>query len=124
MIKKADIVLFFVILVFGLLISWYSIASAVTGQQVIITAGGQVYGTYDLMQDQEIEVTQQGHQNHITIKDGKVSMTFSDCHNQVCVQTGAIGQTNQTIVCLPNQVIVEIVAKAGNQGGDADVITG
>ena len=79
MIKKADIVLFLCIVVFGLAISWHAAFFDRQGNEVVVTAGGQVFGVYPLAEDREIEVTQSGHSNHITIKDGKVSMTSSTC---------------------------------------------
>lgn len=81
-----------------------------------------MYATYPLDEDREIEVAQNGHINNITIKDGVVSMDYSDCANQVCVNTRPISQTKDSIVCLPNKVIVEITAENGRS--DFDVITG
>lgn len=121
MIKKADIILFFIILVFGLAVSWWSLSGNAAGERAVITVDGRLYGTYALSQDQTIQVVQKnGRHNDITIKDGKVSMTFSDCKNQVCVETGAISETKDSIVCLPNKVVVEITGG----GSDVDIITG
>jgi len=122
MIKKADIVLFILIVVFGGLVSWWSVSGSIAGEKVLITSDGKDYGIYTLAQDQVIDVTIDGHTNHITIKDGVVSMTYSTCKNQVCVNTGAISQTKDAIVCLPNKIVVEIVGSG--KGGDADVISG
>lgn len=107
-IKKADIVLFVVLVAAGLALSWLSVRDAGAGQKVVVTANGQLYGTYDLFQDQEIIVEQNDHINKITIKDGQVQMSYSDCKNQICVEDGKISRTNQSIVCLPNKVVVEI----------------
>ena len=125
MIKKADIVLFILILVFGLTVSWWSLTTNTGGDKAIVTVDGQLYGTYSLSQDQTIEVVQKnGHSNYITIKDGMVSMAYSTCRNQVCVDSGAISQTKDSIVCLPNKVMIEIQNSDGNKGGGVDVITG
>lgn len=121
MIKKADILLFFIILILGIAVSWWSLGGTDTADRVVITVSGQVYGTYSLWEDQEIEVKQNGHQNHITIKNGQVSMTFSSCKNQVCVDTGVISTAREAIVCLPNKVMVEIES---SKGGGPDVVTG
>lgn len=122
MIKKADIVLFFVILISGLAISYFSLMGNEDGDNVVITVDNEIYATYPLNEDREVDISQNGHLNHITIKDGVVSMTYSDCANQVCVNTRPISQTKDSIVCLPNRVIVEITSEGG--GGDFDVITG
>ena len=127
MIKKADIVLFILILVFGLAVSWWSLTTNTGGDKAIVTVDGELYGTYSLSQDQTIEVVQKdGHTNYITIKDGMVSMAYSTCKNQVCVNAGAISETRDSIVCLPNKVMIEIQSSgsAHGEGGGVDVITG
>lgn len=122
MIKKADIVLFFVLLAVGLTISWASLNSGQTGDKVRISVGGETYGVYDLAQDRTIQVRQNGHTNNIIIQGGHVSMASSDCANQVCVNTGAIYLAGDSIVCLPNRVMVEILSES--KGGGVDVISG
>ena len=112
-INKADIVLFICLLLMGLALSAWSFAAGGTGQQAVVTVDGQHYGTYSLFENQTIEIQQKNHLNKITIKDGTVQMTYSDCHNQVCVKDGSISMANQSIVCLPNKVMVEIVGGEG-----------
>ncbi len=120
MIKKADIALFFIILISGLALSFVSLTANLGGDKVLVTVDGKDFGIYSLYEDQEIKVIQNGHTNHITIKDGKVSMSYSDCKNQICVNTKAITESNDTVVCLPNKVMIEITGG----GGGADVISG
>lgn len=113
-IKKADIVLFIFLVAMGLGLSWLSVSGSAQGQRAVVTVDGQLYGTYNLAEDQTIEIDQDGHINKITIKDAAVQMSYSDCKNQVCVKDGRISHTNQSIVCLPNKVMVEIT------GGEED----
>ncbi len=122
MIKKADITLFFIILIIGLGISYFTLTGSQSGDKVKISADGSVYGIYDLNEDKEIKIAQNGHLNYIIIKDGCVSMASSDCKNQVCVHAGAISETKDSIACLPNKVLIEI--ESDSKGGDVDVITG
>ena len=124
MIKKADIVLLIIILAVGIPLSVLSLTAGTAGDKVQISADGEVYGIYPLDMDRESEVTEDGHTNHITIKDGQVSMSYSTCLNQICVNTGAISETKDAIVCLPNRVVVEIISSGEGKGGDADVISG
>lgn len=127
MIKKADIVLLIIILVVGIPLSVLSLTEGIGGDKVRISLDGEIYGVYPLGEDREIDVTEDGHTNHITIKDGQVSMSYSTCRNQVCVNTGAISETKDAIVCLPNRVVVEIISSDSGsigKGGDADVISG
>ena len=122
MIKKADIFLFFILLAAGLFISWASLTAGGEGEKVLVTVGGETYGVYDLAEDRQICVEQNGHTNYITIESGLVSMVYSDCANQICVNTGAVSLAGESIVCLPNRVMVEILA--GSEGGEVDVVAG
>ena len=127
MIKKADIILLIIILAVGIPLSVLSLSAGTSGDRVRISLNGKVYGTYPLDEDRVVKVSAGGHTNHITIKDGQVSMSYSTCRNQVCVNTGAISQTKDAIVCLPNRVVVEIISSDSGsigKGGDADVISG
>lgn len=44
----------------------------------------------------------------LVIKDGEANMQEADCPNQICVHHSPISHKGETIVCLPNRVIVEI----------------
>ena len=86
--------------------------------RVRIIAQGELAGIYPLDSDNEIEIERDGHRNVVVIKDNTVHMDYSDCKNQVCVNTGKISKAGETIVCLPNYVIVEIVSS--EEGGEDD----
>ena len=75
MIKKADIALFFIILIAGLLISWFSLSSGEPASKVMVWVDGNIYGVYDINENQTIEINNNGHINNFTIKAGSVSMT-------------------------------------------------
>ena len=107
-IKKADIILFFVLLIMGISLSIFSYSSGTSGEKVEVSLDGKLYGTYDLHKDQVITINENNHLNKITIKDGYVQMSYSDCKNQICVKDGKISKTNQSIVCLPNRVMIQI----------------
>ncbi len=108
MIKKADVILALALIVIGLIMSWFFSFGQTDGSELVITRAGEVFGTYSLTENRTIEVKKDSHINKITIKDGKVSMSFSDCRGQDCVQQHAIFQTGETIVCLPNKLVLEI----------------
>ena len=120
MIKKADIILFFIILVLGIAVSVASLSGQVQGDTVVVTVDGELYGEYPLNVDREVIIENGDHINNITIKNGTCQMKSSTCDNQVCVHTGEIRTTGKQIVCLPNRVMVEIVSKTG---GGPDVIS-
>lgn len=111
MIKKADIILAVLLIAVGLAASYMLSFGQSAGQELVITAEGERFGSYSLLENQEVQVRRNGHTNKIIIENGEVSMIFSDCPGQDCVHQRAISQTGETIVCLPNKVILEIAGK-------------
>lgn len=80
-----------------------------TGSIVTVTAGGEVYGTYSLDEDQEIDIKINGKvTNVLVIRDHEADMTEADCPDQLCVHQKSISKDHETIVCLPNQVVAEV----------------
>jgi hypothetical protein len=51
----------------------------------------------------------------IEVSDRGVRVLRSDCPRQMCAHAGTILRSAQTIVCVPNQVLVEIVSPSGNR---------
>ena len=106
--RKNDILLTGVVLliaVFGLL--FYVNLGKQAAATITVTVNGEVYGTYSLKHDQEISI---GNTNQLVIKDGKADMIEADCPDQICVDHKAISKNKESIVCLPNKVIVEVVS--------------
>lgn len=118
-IRKADIVLFVVLILLGAAASVFALKGG-GGDTVVVKVDGEVYGTYPLSEDREITVERDGHINKITIKEGTVQMSEASCKNQTCVHQGAVSKAGRTIVCLPNRVIVAIEGKEA----ETDVISG
>ena len=122
MIKKADIILGIFLVLLCLSSLFLLQLSGTGGDLVVIVADGKEYGTYDLSEDQRITVRGRGGDasNIVEIRDGTVFMAEASCSNQVCVHQGAIRRSNQTIVCLPNRVVVSIV---GSQRDSMDDVS-
>ena len=116
LIKKGDIILFCVLVALGLLFTGISLIGNSNGSRVAIYVEGKEYGTYPLSKDQTIIIDEYGHHNEIAIKDGKIQMMKSNCHNQICVMQGAVSTSNLPIVCLPNRV--EVVILTGEEEYD------
>ena len=79
-----------------------------------ITSHGEIIRTVSLDQDQEFSVDDK---NTITVKDGKIAVTWADCPDHYCMKRGfCTGGTD--IVCLPNRLVISFV---GEQEVDAAV---
>lgn len=107
--KKKDIILIGTILVIAL-VSFLvlNLRSNHTGNTVIVSVSGEIYGKYPLNENRVIDVNENKGHNRIVINDGKVYMEEADCPDKYCVSQGKISKTGETIVCLPHKLSVEI----------------
>lgn len=119
--KRNDKILIVVIL--GLIIIWvavFLIRGEKPGTQVEVQVDGKVFGVYDLNDDQEILITgAQGGTNLLIIKDGYASVTEASCPDKLCVHQKDIRSDGQTIVCLPNRVVVKVI---GGEKPEVDAV--
>lgn len=120
-IRKADIILFIALVIVGLAASVYFTLHEKPGNKVLIESNGTEYARYNLSEDREILVENGDNSNLVIIKDGRVIVSESTCKNQVCVNHASISQSGETIVCLPNKLVVSI---EGQGGGDSDAVIG
>lgn len=74
------------------------------GSHVVIKQDNQIVYDKSIAENATVETAT----NKIIIQDGVVQMEHSNCKNQICVKSGQISKKGETIVCLPNKVIVEI----------------
>lgn len=51
--------------------------------------------------------------NTVTIRDGKIAVTASDCPGGDCIHSGWIGSSGRSIVCLPNRMEIRVIAVSG-----------
>ena len=74
------------------------------GNRVVIKQNNEIVYNQSLKNDNTVDVGT----NCVTIKNGEVFVSSASCKNQICVNTGKISKKGESIVCLPNKVIVEI----------------
>ncbi|MDR3321858.1 MAG: NusG domain II-containing protein [Synergistaceae bacterium] len=49
----------------------------------------------------------------IAVRGGEVGFVASDCPDKICVHTGFLSMSGQSAACLPNRVVVRVVAGYG-----------
>lgn len=119
---KADLVLIGILLLIGIT-CFIAVRLLVQkgGAAVRILSDGELYGTYRLTNDREIPIQKEGQVvNILKISDRKARMIQADCPDQLCVHQKAICRQGETIVCLPNKIVVEI---EGEQDAGMDSIS-
>ena len=56
------------------------------------------------------------------IEDGAARMEDADCPDQICVRQGKIRAQGETIICLPNRVVVRITGTGEPDGEEVDAV--
>ncbi len=78
------------------------------GAYAAVIVDGEVRSRHALSQNAAIEISTPHGQNTLKIENGKASITCADCPDGVCVAHAPISRDGETIVCLPNKLVVEI----------------
>ena len=79
------------------------------GAFVCVTVDGAVYGNYELSKVQDIPIKVHGIvTNTLQIAQEEAKMIQADCPDRLCVHQRAIAGQGETIVCLPNKIVVEV----------------
>lgn len=108
--KKNDLILIAIVLLIGIALLLLIFNNNETGSKVSVQMNGKEIITFDL--DKDITYTIEGDNgalNTFTIKDGYVDMIDASCPDKVCVEHKSIHHNHETIICLPNQVVLEII---------------
>jgi len=120
MFKKNDLILIAVIVLICIGILAYMNLSKKEGSKVEITVNGEVYDTLTLQEDTEYTVYgDNGEYNTFIIQEGYVNMIDASCPDRLCVKQNEIHFNHQTITCLPNKVVLEVI---GGEESEVDMI--
>lgn len=80
---------------------------------------GKLLRTVALSSDGEFTLEDAYHTT-VTVKDGSIAVTASDCPGEDCVASGWISTAGRSIVCLPARLEIRVVG----QTGDVDFVVG
>ena len=80
---------------------------------------GNLIKTLPLDTDTTFEIAGK-YSNTVTVSNGSVAITASNCPGEDCVHSGAIHTSGRSVVCLPNAVEVRITS----QTSDVDFVVG
>lgn len=119
LIGRRDLVLLAVFLVIGLLLlAWWYLRPVPAGGIAEVAVDGEVVAELPLSEDAEMVVEGYGGgENTLVIRDGTADITSASCPDGVCVRHRAISRDGESIICLPNRVVVTI---RGGEKGDVD----
>ncbi len=109
---RLDIIVISAILIASIAFLLITTLARQEGAYVEITLNGSVVGKYPLAKD--AVYTLGDGTNKLTVENGAAYMSYSECPDHTCENTGKIKYVGQTIVCLPNYLTVTVVGESDN----------
>lgn len=81
-------------------------------KEMVITIDGDTYATEKIDDKlyREFKINSKYGKNIVVLDKGFVYMEESDCKDKICIKKGKISKTGDSIICLPNRLIVKIVS--------------
>ena len=105
--KKADVLLCVLVVFIGVFLLCFQFGND-TGSTVEIYSEGELFGKYELFSESVVEVETESGNNTVCISNGSVYVTKSSCEDKNEILQGKISRSGQSLVCLPNKLIVTV----------------
>lgn len=80
-----------------------------------IIIDGRTDRQISLQRDAEYELMGRNYAFKLVVKQGELWVTGTHCPDKICEHTGKISHSGQSIVCLPNRVVVRLHKQEGPQ---------
>lgn len=120
-IRRSDVLLIAALLVVSAAGLLYLFVFRSGGDTVKVTVDGELYGVYSLSSDCSVDIVtgeSSDHLNRLVISGGKASMETADCPDGICVAHRPIFRDGESIVCLPNRVVVTVIIEDDTDAPD------
>lgn len=91
------------------------------GNTVTVTVDGEIYGTYSLSEDITENIytgENNGNYNRLVISGGEAYMEKASCPDGICVAHAPVYRDGESIVCLPNRVVITVDSYEKTDGPD------
>lgn len=118
--KRNDIIFIAVLLIAVCVAALVMFIMKTEGNTVVVTVDGKIFGEYPLSENTEVKIKNGDGYNILVIKDGKADVTEASCPDGICSNHRPIENNGESIICLPNKVVVEVKTQDENQ---PDIIT-
>jgi hypothetical protein len=109
-VKKGDIVIIAVLVVVtAVSFLCLNVFNRNVGENAVIEVDGEVVKVLSLDEDCTFDIVKNSTTtNVVKVENGKVSVTSADCPDKICKNHSPINKSGESIVCLPNKVVVYI----------------
>ncbi|MBO5733313.1 MAG: NusG domain II-containing protein [Clostridia bacterium] len=89
------------------------------GNIAIISVGAKQIKEVDLSEDQTFDINTELGTNTVTVSDGEIYVSDADCPDRLCIRHGKLNNKYDSIVCLPNKLVIEY-----KNGSGVDAVAG
>lgn len=97
--------------------AYFLMRGSENGKTAVVSREGEAVAEIPLDRDGVYPL--EGLDMELTVKNGRICVSRSDCPDKICEKTGFIGGSRQSIVCLPNRISVRIIS---NTESDIDIV--
>jgi len=123
--RRGDFILIAALCAAGLVMGLLLLLTRKPGAAAEVRVDGKTVMTIPLSGAGEYIIEGAGGTNTLVIEDGCARVSEASCPDGLCAETGSVRYEGQSIICLPNKVVIEI--KGGEQVSDdldLDLIAG
>ena len=122
---KKDYLLLVGLLLVGAVIALATLLHGASGDTVQVKVDGVPVATFSLQEDRSYLIEgADGGTNLLLIQDGYAWVEEASCPDGLCMHMGKIHRDGQSVICLPNKVVVEIVSGEGGLTEDPNSVDG
>ena len=119
---KRDVILLLALIAVGLVFVALFFIRSGNGNRVVVSVDTQTEAEYDLAVDGEYVIQGVGDgYNVLVIENGQAFVREASCPDHLCMNMGHISKVGESIICLPNKVVISIVSN--NEQSDYDAIS-
>ncbi len=114
--KQGDkFVLYSILALVFILFIEYGIFKNHSTRVIVIRSDGKIVKELPINKNAFFEVKSREGHLFVEVKNGKVRVVDSTCKEKLCEKEGWIGNTGESIICLPNRISITIISKNGEK---------
>lgn len=102
--KKADIIALLAVVLSASALFCLALLTKNTGTTVTVSKDNKIVYSGKLSRSKTVELDG----NTVIIRNNSAYMAAADCKNQICVHHKKIEKSGESVICLPNRVVIEI----------------
>ena len=105
---KNDLIFISALLLIILIAALAMLLFRTEGDKVVVSVDSQVFGEYSLGESQTVEIKNGDGYNVLVIENGEARVESASCPDGICSSHRPISYNGQSIICLPNNVVIEV----------------